>query len=156
MPVTYGIGFTYQDKERNWLLGADFEASNWSRYRFYNETDDVRNSWMIRVGAQYLPWKQNAARTNYWSFVKYRAGFQYGIDYIKVVSNQMTYNATLGMSFPLTSLNRIRLGETVSLNTSIEFGGRGNNQSLGLRDNYLRFGFGVSMNARWFQKRNYD
>ncbi|HNP53143.1 MAG TPA: hypothetical protein PKK69_00930 [Ferruginibacter sp.] len=156
MPVTYGIGFTYQDKERNWLLGADFEASNWSRYRFYNETDDVRNSWMIRVGAQYLPWKQNAARTNYWSFVKYRAGFQYGIDYIKVVSNQMTYNATLGMSFPLTSLNRIRLGETVSLNTSIEFGGRVNNQSLGLRDNYLRFGFGVSMNARWFQKRNYD
>ena len=39
---------------------------------------------------------------------------------------------------------------------SISAANGGNNQSLGLRDNYLRFGFGVSMNARWFQKRNYD
>ena len=154
IPGTYGIGATYVNK--NWLLGMDFEMSDWSNYRYYGQADAVQNNWTIRAGAQYYPAKENTASRKYWSFVKYRAGFYYGPDYIKLNSNRPNYAATLGASFPLTSLQRIRFGEYVLLNTAVEVGARGNKETFSVRENITRISIGVSMNARWFQKRSYD
>ena len=70
MPMTYGLGFTYQDKNRNWLVGVDYEATNWSKYRYYDEQDAVKDNWVIRAGAEYYPAKPNSAANKYWSFVK--------------------------------------------------------------------------------------
>lgn len=156
MPMTYGFGFTYQDKNRHWLFGADFEATTWSTYRFYKEPDAVQDNWIIRTGAEYYPARTNTSATKYWNFVKYRAGFYFGPDYIKLNNNRSNYAASLGASFPLTSAQRIRFGEYVVLNTAFEVGGRGNKNSQSLRESILRFSFGISMNARWFQKRSYD
>ena len=128
----------------------------WSNYRYYGQEDVVQNNWTIRVGAQYYPAKDNTASRKYWSFVKYRAGFYYGPDYIKLSSNRPNYAATVGASFPLTSLQRIRFGEYVLLNTALEIGARGNKQTFSVRENITRISIGISMNARWFQKRSYD
>ena len=49
MPATIGVGAAYNT--RHWLIGADFEMTNWSNYRFYNAKDAVQNSWVIRAGA---------------------------------------------------------------------------------------------------------
>ncbi len=154
IPATYGAGFTYQNK--HWLFGLDFETANWSTYSYYGQKDNVQQAWTIRAGTQYYPARDNTAATKYWSFVKYRAGFYYGPDYIKLESNRPAYAVTAGASFPLTSLQRIRLGESVLLNTALEFGSRGNKQSQSVRENITRISIGVSMNARWFQKRSYD
>ena len=154
IPGTYGAGVTYVNK--NWLLGMDFEMSDWSNYRYYGQADAVQNNWTIRAGAQYYPAKDNTASRKYWSFVKYRAGFYYGPDYIKLNSSRPNYAATLGASFPLTSLQRIRLGEYVLLNTAVEVGARGNKETFSVRENITRISIGISMNARWFQKRSYD
>jgi len=155
-PATYGVGFVYIDKSRRWQIGADFETTNWSSYRSYGEKDAVQNNWTMRTGAEYYPAKTSTASTKYWNFVKYRAGFYFGPDYIKINENRTNYAATLGASFPLTSAQRIRFGEYVLLNTAVEAGGRGNKQSFSLRENILRFSIGISMNARWFQKRSYE
>jgi len=158
LPATYGGGFTYRTKSNHWLFGADYEKSNWSDYRNYNEKDLVANSWTIRMGGEFYPVKFNSSSNNYWSYLKYRAGFYFGPDYIKI--NNVTrnnYAVTLGSSFPLSTPRFIQSrGEYVTLNTSFEIGARGNNQSLGLKENVVRFNFGISMNARWFQKRSYD
>ena len=156
IPMTYGVGISYQDKNRNWMFGADFESTNWSAYRFYNETDDVQNTWVIRAGAEYYPARAGSIKNKYWSYVKYRAGFYYGPDYIKLSQNRANYAASLGASFPLTSANLLRYGDYVLLHTSIEVGGRGNKQSQSFRESIMRFSFGISMNARWFRKRSYD
>lgn len=156
MPMTFGGGITYQDKNRNWIFGAEFESTRWSDYRFYEEKDEVQNSWVIRAGAEYYPARPNAPTIKYWNFVKYRAGFNYGPDYIRLNKNRNNYSASLGASFPLTNAQRIRFGEYVLLNTAVEIGGRGNKQSESLRESIIRFSFGISMNARWFQKRSYD
>ena len=157
LPSTFGAGFTYHTKNKQWLLGTDMEFSNWSSYRYYNEKDLVNNSWIIRAGAEYYPAKYNAANNKYFSYVKYRAGFYFGPDYIKLVKARNNYAATIGASFPLTTPRTIQSrGDYVVLNTSIEAGGRGNKQSAGLRENFVRVSFGISMNARWFQKRSYD
>ncbi|MBK8494183.1 MAG: hypothetical protein IPL50_03555 [Chitinophagaceae bacterium] len=154
LPAMIGIGATYQDA--NWLFGADFEYGNWASYRYYGQTDAVQNNWTIRAGAQYYPAKDNTPVKKYFNFVKYRAGFYYGTDYIKINQNRPDYGFTIGTGMPLTSLKRISYtGEYVVLNTALEFGNRGNRQT-NLRESVVRFSIGVSMNARWFQKPKYN
>jgi hypothetical protein len=153
-PSSFGVGFTYQDE--HWLTGVDFEKANWSKYRYYGQADAVQNSWTIRVGAQYYPAKANTPVKKYFNFVRYRAGFFYGPDYIKTNTNRPDYGFTVGAGMPLTSLKYINYtGEFVMLNTALEIGGRGDKKT-NVRENTVRFSIGVSMNARWFLKRKYN
>jgi len=154
-PSNFGIGFTFSNK--HWLFGLDYEATQWNNYRFYNTTDQVQNNFTIRAGTQYYPAKNNTSSKKYFNFVKYRAGFFYGPDYIKVGdATRPQYAITLGTGMPLTSLQRLSYsGEYVLLNTALEVGGRGN-KNTNLRESIVRFSVGLSMNARWFSKRKYD
>ena len=159
IPSTFGGGFTYTND--HWTWGADVEMTNWDSYRYYGQTDAVQNTFTIRAGAQYFPAKVNTPYSKYWSFVKYRAGFYYGNDYINLGDkNRAAYAFTFGAALPLTKLQRntyeyYRDGDVV-LNTGVEIGGRGNKQSQSLREGIIRINIGVSMNARWFMKPKYD
>ena len=151
-PARVGFGVNYSDK--NWMFGADFEFSNWDNYRYYGQTDAVKNNWTIRAGAQYYPNKGTAV-IKYFNFVKYRAGFYYGPDYITINKNRPEYGFTIGAGMPLTTLKKVSYtGEFVVLNTAVEVGSRGNRQT-NLRENVVRINIGISMNASWFQKRKY-
>jgi hypothetical protein len=154
-PAMIAGGFAYQDA--HWLAGVDFEYGNWESYRYYGQTDaSVQNNWTVRVGAQYFPAKVNTPVKKYFNFVKYRAGFFYGPDYVKTTANRPEYGFTVGTGMPLTTLRRISYtGEYVVLNTGLEFASRGNKQT-NLRENMVRFSIGISMNARWFQKPKYN
>ena len=153
-PSTYGVGFSYTDE--HWVFGADYEAAKWSNYRYYGQADAVQNNYVIRVGGQYYPAKLNTPVKKYFNFVKYRAGFYYGPDYIKTNNSRPEFGFTLGTGMPLTSLQRLSYsGEYVVLNTALEVGGRGD-KSSNVRENMVRFSIGVSMNARWFRKLKYD
>ncbi len=157
IPTMISLGATYQTQNKKWTVGADFEYTNWKAYQNNNPTDSVNNNWTLRVGAEYYPAKGSAVNKNYLSFIKYRAGFYYGPNYVTTGGTRYDYALTGGFSFPLTTPRIIQSrGDYVTLNTSFEIGARGNKQSTGLRENYMRFAIGVSMNARWFQKRNYD
>lgn len=153
-PAMIGLGFAYQNL--NWLLGADFEYGNWSKYRYYGQSDQVQNNWTIRAGVQYYPAKANTSVTKYFNYVKYRAGLYYGPDYINTSKNRPEYGFTVGAGLPLTSLRRISYPwQYVVLNTALEVGNRGNKQT-NLRENLVRFSIGISMNAAWFQKPKYN
>lgn len=155
LPSSFGVGFVYQNS--HWLFGADVDVANWADYRFYDQPDFVRNNYTVRLGAQYLPAKENTAAKKYFSFVRYRAGVSFGPDYITAGSSNLpNFNATVGAGFPLTSLRRLSYSsDYVTLNTAIELGSRGTNKT-GLRENVARFSIGLTMNARWFQKAKYD
>ena len=154
LPSTVGIGFTYQGK--HWTYGMDYEASDWTNYKFFGVSDLLQNSWVARAGAQYYPASEKTPVKKYFNFVKYRAGVYYGPDYIRPNNNRPDYGFSFGTGMPLTSLRRINYtGEYVVLNTAVEIGSRGDKNS-NLRENTMRFSIGVSMNARWFQKHKYD
>jgi hypothetical protein len=157
MPMSYGLGFTYQTKNKNWLIGMDYEGSRWANYRYYGQTDNTQNSWTLRMGAEYYPAKANAATNTYWQYIKYRAGFFYGTDYIRLDQSRTRAAITFGAGFPLTTPRLIQTrGEYVALNSSIEIGSVGNAQTGPMMENSFRVNIGISMNARWFQKRSYD
>ena len=159
-PASYGLGFTYQDKSGHWLLGADFEGTAWKQYSFFNESDQngqLQNNWKIRMGSEYFPGVTGkATNLKYMNFVRYRVGFYYGPDYIKVNNNLPEYGITLGAGFPL-KLRRTSSYETQSsiLNTAIEIGGRGDKKS-NLRENIFRLSIGLSLGDIWFRRAKYD
>lgn len=153
-PSSITGGFSYQDA--HWLVGADFENTKWSSYRYYGQTDQVQNNWKIRVGGQYYPAKQGASVKKYFNFVRYRAGFYYGPDYITANGSRPEFAFTAGAGMPLTSLQRINwFGEYVMLNTAFEIGARGN-KTNNVKETMVRFSVGIAMNGRWFRKIKYD
>ena len=154
LPATYSVGFTINND--NWVIGADLDLANWSTYRFYGTKDPLQNSLKLRVGAQYFPANENTPASKKLLFVKYRAGFYYGNDYVNLNSNRPDYGITLGAGIPLTSTLLYRRGEFVSLNTGIEMGQKGNKSNLSVREGVFRISIGLSMSATWFQKRKYD
>jgi hypothetical protein len=138
------------------MYGVDVETANWSNYTYYGQTDLVKNNFTVRIGTQYYPAKPSTLAKKYFNFVKYRAGFYYGSDYINVNKNRPEFGFTVGTGMPLTSLQRISYnGEYVVLNTAVEIGSRGNKQT-NLRESTTRYSIGISMNARWFQKPKYN
>ena len=153
LPATYTAGFTYTTP--HWLVGADVDYAAWSKYRYFGAKDAVQNNVMVHMGAQYYPGKTTS--TKYLNFVKYRGGLYFGNDYVKLGNtSRPIYGVTLGASFPLTTFQRLRVGEFVALNTGVEFGQHGNKNNQSLREGVFRINFGISMSAAWFQKRKYD
>lgn len=157
MPRTICGGFTYQSANKQWLIGADYETSNWSAYRYYSKADLTADNYAIKAGVEYYPIKNNASTNKYWNYMKFRTGFRYGTDYLKVRETVKQYAFTFGASMPLTTPRLIQSrGDYVSLHTSLELGNRGDKNTYSLRENVLRLNIGISMNARWFQKRSYE
>ncbi len=152
-PSSFGTGFTYQNA--TWLFGADFEVTNWVNYRYNNLADALQNSWVARVGTQYTP----KASRKFLSQGRYRTGFYYGPDYVKLTNTSKPYYAfTAGASLPLTTAGQLRYGAAANyatLHTALEIGSRGNKQTS-LREGFVHFSIGVTMNARWFLKPKYD
>lgn len=154
-PSTYGVGFTFRDSSGHWLFGADYEATQWKDYRFFDQPDAVANSWKIRAGIEYYPASYNTNIKKYFNFVHYRFGFNYGPDYIKVNSNLPEYGFTFGAGFPLKLRRGFFETQSSMLNTAIEIGSRGDKKS-NLRESTFRISFGLSLGDLWFRRYKYD
>ncbi len=155
IPASYSVGFTYSNP--HWVVGADIDFASWSNFKYFGVKDPtVQNGMKLHVGGQYYPATATTSTNKYWRFVKYRGGFYYGSDYIKLNGNRPDYGVTLGAGLPLTSFQRLRFGDFVTLNTGVEIGQKGNKQNQGVREGIFRVNFGISMTASWFQKRKYD
>lgn len=154
-PSSWGAGFTYQDFNGHWKFGADYEQSNWNDYRFFGQPDNVKNTWKVRGGAEFFPatWGRTPFK-KYFSYVKYRAGFYYGPNYVNLGNNMPEVGFSVGAGFPM----KLRTGfyETQSsyLNTAIEFGSRGNKNS-NLRESFFRISIGLALSDLWFNRSKY-
>jgi len=154
-PGNFGAGFYYQDGANHWSFGADFDQTLWSQYRFFGQQDYVQDSWKIRGGAEYLPASINTPLKQYFQFVKYRAGFYYGPDYVNLGTSLPEYGFTFGAGFPLKLRRAYYETQTSFLNTTIEIGSRGNKQT-NLRESIFRFSLGFSLSDLWFRRLKYD
>lgn len=151
-PASYGAGLMFYGGDK-WLIGADFTQTKWNDYRFFTEKDEVQDSWKFHMGGQILPNVTTAK--SYWGRVTYRAGFSYGRDYVKLLDDDdlPTWGVSLGLGLPMrppSYSNQFSI-----INTSVEFGQRGNNTNL-IRENFMRISVGLTLSDLWFIKRKYD
>ena len=151
MPASFGAGFSIE--KEHFLLGADFETTQWDDYRFFGQKDLVKNSWNARIGMQYSP--AGVGTTGYFNFVKYRAGFSFGNDYISVDNKLPVYNISVGGAFPLKLRHSFYDLQYSVMNLSFEYGNRGN-KANNITENIYKISLGFSLSDVWFRRQKYQ
>jgi hypothetical protein len=156
LPGGYTVGVTL-DRQGLWMLGVEFEQTKWDDYRHYNQTDQVGNSRMLRVGGQYSPQGRGNTLANkkYLNRVVYRAGLYSGKDYITANGEQLPIiGGSIGFGFPIRKWNAYTNQYTL-INTAFEFGKRGKD-SQPLTETFFKFNVGLCLSDIWFIKRKFD
>jgi hypothetical protein len=150
-PGSFGAGLMFYKGDK-WLIGADFTQTKWSDYRFFEEQDLVQDAWSFHIGGQVLP--NIAAAKSYWGRVTYRAGISYGKNYVYVdQKDQPMWGASIGFGLPMRP--PAYTNQYSIINTSFEFGQRGNNSNA-IKENYFKVGIGLTLSDIWFIKKKYD
>jgi hypothetical protein len=152
-PATMGFGFTYENSN-SLLFGVDFVSTAWDKYRFYGQTDQVKNNWMVKTGLQWMPAKISKS---YWSTVTYRTGFNYGNDYISVSGKNLpVYTLCFGIGLPVSNSAKLFKNNLQPvINLALEAGKRGN-KDVNLRENFVKLALSVSLSDLWFFRRKFD
>ena len=151
LPATFGVGFTVE--KEHWLYGIDYETTTWNNYTFYGQKDQVKNNWTVRAGFQYLPAKLNSRK--YSQFIKYRAGFVFGPDYISVDNKLPQFGVSVGAGFPLKLRRAYYETQNSIMNVALEYGNRGNKNN-NIRENLMHISVGFSLSDIWFVRRKYQ
>lgn len=151
LPATYGVGFAVEKKHL--LFGADFSTTQWNDYSFFGQKDNVQNSWMFKTGIQYYPASNNS--TGYFNFVKYRAGFSVGQDYINVDNSLPLYNVSVGGGFPLKIKHSYYDRQYSVMNVTVEYGTRGNKNN-NITESMFKVAIGFSLSDVWFIRPKYQ
>jgi hypothetical protein len=149
---TLGVGV---GRDHKWYAGIDYTFQNpLSVENSIYEKDVIQygNYSKIAIGGFYTP-KYNSI-LSYWNRITYRAGVRFentgitldadkdGLDYEPIKD----FGINFGVGFPV--------GKQVSnLNFGFEYGKRGNVSENIVQENYFNFRLSISLNDKWFEKR---
>ena len=148
-PGSWSAGFLIE-KNESWMVGAEMNVEKWGDYRYYGETDKLKNSWTARFGGQFMPDNKS---TKYWDRVVYCAGLIFGTDPINYSKNVGYYAFTIGTRLPVR--RNVYTNQYTTVNTAFELGFRGNKTNE-IRENIFRFSLGFNLSDIWFNKPKYQ
>ncbi|MCK9218905.1 MAG: hypothetical protein PHF97_01935 [Bacteroidales bacterium] len=147
IPMMLGGGLSLQ-KQDKWMVGVDYRWQNWEKFRAFDLSDSLVNSWQVSAGGEIIPKNDNF--TNYLARVHYRLGFTYSKTYLRLrETNLNEYGISIGFGLPLR-------GVKTMLNIGGEFGARGTIQKDLIRESYFKIVVGFTIYDRWFIKRKYN
>ncbi len=150
LPANHNFGFSIE-RQNKWLVGADLRLANWSDFNKTGSADNLNDSWGFSVGGQITP-NVNAV-TNYLKLIDYRVGFSYDKTYLNLQSQDINVKAiNFGFGFPLISGRNA----FYKVNFATEIGSRGTLTNNLVKENFLNFHLGFTINDKWFQKYKYD
>ncbi|HEY0670367.1 MAG TPA: hypothetical protein VGD22_19450 [Sphingobacteriaceae bacterium] len=150
MPMTHSVGFVIERTNR-WLVGADFNYAKWSDFTDGSVNPNLNDSYGISVGGQVTPDPTDV--TNYFRLIEYRLGFKYDKTPVQIRNTDINqYALTFGFGFPLPA-NRSAFYQ---ISLSAEAGQRGTQDNNLVRERYMNFHLGFTLNDRWFTKPKYD
>lgn len=146
MPHGIGFGITLQ-KSNRWILGADFNWSQWSRFAQEILSESLQDSWSVAIGGEYVP--PFTSISGYWTKVSYRLGGFYEQTYLNINGHSINkIGVTVGLSLPIPkSFSKVNL--------ALEFGNCGTKSDNLIQEQYVNLSVGVSILERWFMKRMY-
>tara|TARA_B110000046_G_scaffold40521_1_gene44891 strand:- start:39127 stop:40473 length:1347 start_codon:yes stop_codon:yes gene_type:complete len=141
-----GIGVALE-KKRNWMLTADLRLNTWGDADF-GPNVELANGQSIHVG--FDKYVNTAGFGPYFTKIGYKAGFRYNSSIVRVNSEDISeFGISFGLSLPLR--------KTFStLNFGAEVGQRGKDEAGLTLENFFNLQVGVTINDKWFIKRQYD
>ena len=146
LPSSMGYGFSLVNDK--WLIAADFQIKNWTEYQLFGQSDNLQNSSILSVGAEYIP--DSKAINNYFKMIRYRVGFYNGKSYLNLRQQSIDRSAvTIGVGLPLKRSNTL-------VNLSTEIGQSGTTDNNLIKQSFVNFKIGFVLSDVWFIKRKYD
>jgi hypothetical protein len=146
IPMMVGGGFSFEKTDK-WLIGVDYKWQNWEKFKAFNQSDSLVNSWQINFGGEVTP--NIDSYNNYLARIHYRLGFAYGKTYLHLRGQDLNeYSITFGFGLPLRGMKTM-------LNLSGQYGVRGTTSENLIRESYFKIVVGFSIYERWFVKHKY-
>jgi len=146
LPSKIGFGIALE-KSRKWLVAADFDWQNWKKFKSFNISDSLKNSYKIAIGGHFTP--NYTSISSYWKRVNYRFGFRFLKSYLELRGNNINeIGFSFGMGLPLRK-------SSTTINFGIEVGNRGTINDDLIQENFINFKFGISLHNIWFFKTKY-
>ena len=152
LPMNYGFGVSI-GKPGYWMVGADVSFQNWAAFKFFDETNTLKNSYKIAVGGEITP--RRFAR-QFYKRVSWRVGGYFQNSPVSFGGGAVAEGgATFGVGLPLGVPERsTKLFSRINMGIKV---GRIFAPSSGLLDETtVQFSLGVNLNDRWFVKRRVD
>jgi hypothetical protein len=155
LPRIHHFGISYQ-KDLKFLIGADYSMGNWSDLSIGGVNQGMSNTSTLNLGGQYTP--NINAINNYMATVDYRFGIILDKTYFNVVNtaggvtNINSKAVTVGLGMPLRGANT----SFYKMNISAEIGQRGSLSNGLVKENFVNFRLGFTINDRWFQRYRFD
>ncbi len=146
IPMMIGGGFSFEKTDK-WTIGIDYKWQNWEKFRAFDMSDSLVNSWQINFGGEIIPGADNYS--NYLARIRYRLGFTYNKTYLHLRGQDLNeYAITFGFGLPLRGMKTM-------LNLGAQYGVRGTTSSKLIKESYFKIVIGFSIYERWFIKRKY-
>ncbi len=148
LPGAFSVGVTYE-KSNKLLIGFNYDANKWSKYTNEAKPEQLRDTWKISFGGQYIP--DITSYNDYFKKIRYRFGAYYGLD-PRGFNTELTFTGiTIGAGFPII-LTRQR---TSFVNIAFELGKLGFEE--GYKEKYFKINLGFTLNDNsWFFKRKFN
>lgn len=158
LPLEQGIGMSVKKGEML-NIAADITYTNWQQFRYLDKVNDLKNSYRVSFGVNYVPNKFALGKQNYYKRVNYRIGAFYNTGYLDLKNTEIVnYALTVGFGFPVgvitRSTNNTFLVNTV--NVSANFGKMGTVKSSLIEEKYIKLVVGFTFNDKWFNKVKFD
>ncbi|MEX0289940.1 MAG: hypothetical protein AB3N14_12600 [Flavobacteriaceae bacterium] len=146
--TTFGLGF---GEDKKWFLGGEYSFQGLSS--FTNAFIDVENvayqdASSIAFGGFFIP--DYTSFQSYFKRITYRAGLRMDKSGLVVNNKEINnFGITFGLGLPLGS-------SFSNVNVGFELGRRGTTTADLIQENYLKVNIGLSLNDKWFRKRQID
>ncbi|MCB0381155.1 MAG: hypothetical protein KDD24_07855 [Flavobacteriales bacterium] len=139
------------EKANKWTLAVDFKTINYGDINSTEPNVSFKNNYTISSGFEFIP--KYDAFNNYFKRVKYKFGARYSTAYLSINNTDITeYGITFGIGLPIKRTDTSMPG----LNLGIEYGNRGVESNGLVKETFVNFNVGITINDRWFIKRKYD
>lgn len=165
LPNEFGIGLSYVGKNSSslanaWGLSADLEVYRGSEFENYDGTRELNNSFRAQIGSFIVPalaFEKVNRSGKYFGQVEYRVGGYYEETPYSLRGQQLLdYGITFGLGLPVRQRG-LGPGEVKrsTINTGIILSQRGTLDNGLIKESYLKFYLGITLNDKWFIKYKY-
>ena len=128
-------------------FGVDYSMQNWSLSNGSSilGVNRLQSSYKLSIGGEITP---NVRNSNYLARTTYRAGFSYSQTPL-IINQEAIKDMSLSIGFSLPVKNNFS-----SLNIYGAIGQRGSLNTI--KEQYVKFGLGISISDRWFVRSRFD
>jgi long-subunit fatty acid transport protein len=147
LPSAFGAGFMIGNTNR-WFALADVNWQKWSEFRYLGNNPGLKDNLRLSIGGQFRPSQVEVGK--YYERINYRAGFRFEQGYLELQNTRINdYGISFGVGLPMKKSKS-------TLNIAVELGTQGTTDNGLIKESYMRFTIGASLQERWFLKRRFN